>query len=91
MWALASASWASTQHMKPRDVIMLLVDESLAGALGTEGYRIRASRETRMVLITGPTERAILFGVGRLLREAHLDYRGRRLAPIRAPCSRRAS
>ena len=51
--------------------IVLLIDPKLE-ELGTEGYRIEAS--ATQILITGPSERSILFGVGRFLREAHLDF-----------------
>ena len=54
-------------------VIALQWDASLT-ELEAEGYQLRVDATARRVDIIGPTERSVLFGVGRLLREARLDF-----------------
>jgi hypothetical protein len=45
---------------------------------GAEGYvlRVDASRKPATVFVIGADDRGVLFGVGRLLREAHMGWRG---------------
>lgn len=46
-----------------------------------EGFTIKADRDT--VAITGRTERAVLFGIGRLLREMTMDWEQSYATPLR--------
>mmetsp|Transcript_27238 Transcript_27238/g.43788 ORF Transcript_27238/g.43788 Transcript_27238/m.43788 type:complete len:915 (+) Transcript_27238:197-2941(+) len=72
-WRSRDANQASLEE---GHVLKLVVDETLEESLGKEGYAIEASQEASVATVTiqGATDRAVLFGVGRFLREMKFDY-----------------
>ena len=91
-----------SRHPEPNSrpvTICLLVDGKLSERLGSEGYKIRVENVQQpfptapstvpclQVLVSGPTERSILFGIGRFLREAHLDFHQSYAARLQSLCA----
>lgn len=75
------SSVSAEQPEEDAAIVRLVVDAELGAELGSEGYELALEMEedpaqggVHKVYISGATDRAVLFGVGRLLREINADY-----------------
>ena len=65
-------------------IIRFALDRAREASLGSEGFELKA--EPWLVTITAATDRGVLFGVGRLIREMFLDFHISYAAPLCTLC-----
>ena len=93
-WSKMDADAASADHDfadGSRALIRLVVCDSRREELGEEGYELVLSKQGEVggnaeVVVHGATDRAILYGVGRLLREIYADYNISYSKPLQRVC-----